>query len=61
MSGRKPEKQLKSAAKQQIRHAVIIGEQELAEEQFTLRDLTQGQEETHSLERIVSIVKDHRS
>jgi hypothetical protein len=38
----------------------VIGETELAEERFTLKNLTTGTEEKHGLERIVSIVKDRR-
>jgi hypothetical protein len=32
----------------------------LAEDRYTLKDLQSGAEEQHGLERIVSIVKDHR-
>lgn len=59
-SGRKPDKQLKTAVKKQIRYAIIIGEQELADEQCNLKDLQTGEEEKRSLERIVSIIKDYR-
>lgn len=59
-SGRKIEKQLKSAVRKKIHYALFIGESELADKQFKLKDLTSGNEETHSLERIVSIVKDTR-
>lgn len=59
-SGRKADKQLKSAVKKNIRYAIIIGEQELADEQFTLKDLQAGQEETHSIERIFTMIKDYR-
>ncbi|MDZ7744911.1 MAG: histidine--tRNA ligase [Candidatus Saccharibacteria bacterium] len=60
-SGRKADKQIKAAVKQGIRHAVFIGEKELDNQQFTLKDLKTGQEEAHSLQKIVSIVKDYRS
>ncbi len=59
-SGRKPDKQLKSADKKNVRYALFIGEKELESEQFTLKDLQTGTEETHGLERIASIVKDFR-
>ncbi len=59
-SGRKPDKQLKSAVKKNIRYAIIIGEQELEDEQFTLKDLQTGQEEKHSIERIFTMIKDYR-
>lgn len=60
MTARKPDKQIKSAAKKGIRYVLFVGEQELADEQFKLKDIVTGEEETHSLERIVSIVKDYR-
>lgn len=60
-TGRKIEKQLKSAAKQGIEYAIFIGETELASEQFRLKNLVTGSDETHGLERIVSIIADHRN
>jgi len=60
MSGRKIDKQLKNADKKHIEYALFIGESELASEQFRLKNLRTGEEETHGLERIVSIVRDHR-
>ena len=59
-SGRKPEKQIKSAVKKGINYVVFIGEQELSDEQFTLKNLQTGEEERRSVQRIVSIVKDYR-
>ncbi len=59
-TGRKIDKQLKSADKKEIKYALFIGEQELESEQFTLKDLLTGREEKHGLERIASIVKDFR-
>lgn len=59
-TGRKIEKRLKTAAKKGIQHALFIGETELASEQYRLKNLVTGTEETHSLERIVSILADHR-
>jgi len=60
ISGRKPDKQLKTALKKDIPYVIFIGEKELEEEQFKLKNLTLGTEEQHSLQRIVSIIKDHR-
>ncbi len=60
ISGRKMDKQLATASKKGIRYAVIIGDQELATKQLTLRDLAAGSEEKHGVARIVSIVKDYR-
>lgn len=59
-TGRKIDKQIKSAVKKGVEYAIIIGEQELADGQFSLKNLTLGQEEKHSTERIVSIIKDYR-
>lgn len=58
---RKLDKQLKTADKKGIRYALIIGEKELADEQFVLRNLHDGSQETHSIERIISIIKDFRN
>jgi histidyl-tRNA synthetase len=59
-TGRKLEKQIKAAVKKGLHYALFIGEAELASEQYKLRNLVDGTEETHSLQRIVSIVKDRR-
>ena len=56
ISERKLQKQIESAVKRGIRYVLIIGEQELETNQFTLRDLKKSSEEKHSLERIISIV-----
>lgn len=60
MTGRKIDKQIKSADKRNLQYAIFIGEQELATEQFKLKDLHTGHEEVHGVQRIVSIVKDYR-
>lgn len=60
MSGRKPAGQIKSAVKQGIHYAIFVGEKDLADEQFNLKNLDTGSEEKHGLQRIVSIIKDHR-
>jgi len=59
-TGRKLEKQIKTAVKKGLRYAIFIGEAELANEQLKLRNLVDGSEEAHGLQRIVSIVKDRR-
>ncbi len=56
----KTEKQIKTAVKKQLKYALFIGEKELTSEQYVIKDLTTSNEETHGLERIVSIVKDYR-
>lgn len=60
ITGRKIDKQLKTALKKDIPFVMFIGEQELESEQFKLKDLNASTEEVHSIQRIVSIVKDHR-
>ena len=59
-TGRKPDKQIKTAVKKGIHYALFIGEKELSEEHFTLKNLQTGVEEKHSAQRIVSIIKDYR-
>jgi histidyl-tRNA synthetase len=56
-SGRRPEKQLKSAIKHGVHYAMFIGEHELADDQFVIKNLLTAQEERHGLQRIVSIVR----
>jgi len=60
-TGRKPDKQIKTAVKKGIRYAVFIGEKELADELYEIRNLVSGVEERHSASRIVSIVTDYRA
>jgi len=59
-TGRKVEKQIRTAVKKGLHYAIFIGETELASEQFKLRNLADGSEEAHGLQRIVSIVRDRR-
>jgi histidyl-tRNA synthetase len=59
-SGRKADKQLKSAIKKGIRYVMFIGEKELAEDQYPMKNLKTGVEEKHGLQRIVSVIKDYR-
>lgn len=59
-SGRKLDKQLKAATKKNIRYAIVIGDMEVEDGQYSLKDLHTGKEEKHGIERIVSLVKDHR-
>lgn len=60
ISGRGPDQQIKTAFKKGIHNVLFLGERELAEEQYPLKNLQTGQEERHGAERIVSIVKDYR-
>lgn len=59
-SGKKPGDQIKTALKKHIAYVLIIGEQELQDDHYTIKNLATGEEEKHSLQRIVSIVKDRR-
>jgi histidyl-tRNA synthetase len=56
----KLDKQIKNATKLGIDYVLFIGEAELKSQQFKLKNLRTGQEEAHGLQRLVSIVKDHR-
>lgn len=60
LSGRKPDKQIKTAVKKGIHYAIFIGENELKEERYSIKNLITGEEERHSAERIVSIIQDYR-
>ena len=60
LSGRKLDKQIKTAVKKGIAYVLFVGEEELASGQFKLKNLSTGEEQVHGLERIVSIVKDYR-
>ncbi|HSW99142.1 MAG TPA: histidine--tRNA ligase [Candidatus Saccharimonadales bacterium] len=60
-SGRALDKQLKAAVKKGVHYAIFIGEKDLHDEQFEVKNLLTGVAEKHSLERIVSIVKDYRA
>jgi histidyl-tRNA synthetase len=59
-SSRKIDKKLKSADKQGIRYILFVGENELNEQQYPLKDMVTSQEEKHSIERIITIVEDYR-
>lgn len=59
-SGRKADKQLKSAIKNDVHYVLFIGEKELENEQYPIKNLHSGIEEKHGLQRIVSIIKDYR-
>jgi histidyl-tRNA synthetase len=59
-SGKKLDKQLKTALKKAIPHVIFIGDQELEDGQFKFKNLQTGKEEAHSIERIVTILKDYR-
>lgn len=57
---RKIDKKLKSLSKQGIRYVLFVGDEELQEERYPLKDLVTGREEKHSAERTAALVKDYR-
>lgn len=59
-TGRKADKQIKTAVKKGIHYAMFVGEKEIKDELYEIRNLITGAEERHSTSRIVSIVKDYR-
>jgi histidyl-tRNA synthetase len=60
-SAKKVDKQFKNALKTDVGYALFIGEDDIKNEQYILKDLVSGKEEKHSIQRIVSIVKDSRN
>jgi histidyl-tRNA synthetase len=59
-SAKKVDKQFKNALKTGVRYALFVGAEEVSKQQYILKDLVNSKEELHSLQRIVSIVKDNR-
>jgi histidyl-tRNA synthetase len=53
---RKVDAKIKAAAKADIPFVIFIGDDELQNERFKLKNLNNGQEHEHSLERIVSLL-----
>lgn len=51
---RKIEKKIKAAVKNGLRHALFVGESELSSGQFSLKDLSTGEESKCSLEQVIS-------
>jgi histidyl-tRNA synthetase len=60
MTGRKIGTQIQAAEKKGIHYVLFIGERELADGQYVLRNLHTGAEEKHGISRLVTIVKDYR-
>jgi histidyl-tRNA synthetase len=59
-TGRKLEKQIKTATKKGIEHVIFIGDAELADDRYKLKNLVTGVEETYARDRIVAMLRDHR-
>lgn len=60
ITGRKLDKQLKTAVKKHIPFIVFVGEDELSSEIYPFKDTASSEEQKLSFERIVSSVKDRR-
>lgn len=60
-SGRKVDKQIKTAEKLGVRYVLFVGEKEIETGQFNLKNLKTGEEERHGLQRVVSTVRDFRA
>jgi len=59
-TGRKIDKQLKTAVKKMIPYILVVGEDELKSEVYPLRNAMTREEEKLSVERIISVVRDYR-
>lgn len=60
VTGRKLDKQIKTALKKDIHYVMFIGETELEAESYPVKNLRTGKEEKHGIERLVSVVSDYR-
>ncbi len=60
MTGRKLDKQIRTAVKQKINYLLFVGEHEIADEVYRLKDVASETEEELSFERVVTTVKDRR-
>lgn len=61
ITGRKVDKQIKAVLKRNIPFMIFVGEDEIKEEVYTLKDVSSATEEKVGLERIVSILADYRN
>ncbi len=59
-TGRKLDKQIKTAVKKQIPYVLFVGDQELKSEKYNLKNTHTGDEQSLSFERLVAHVKDNR-
>lgn len=60
-TGRKLDKQIKTAEKLGIRFVLFVGDLEISQEQYGLKDLKSGEQSAMSLQRVVSTIKDIRN
>jgi histidyl-tRNA synthetase len=61
ITGRKLDKQIKTAVKKKIPFMLFVGEKELEEEIYPLKDVAREQEQKLSLERVIVEIKDYRN
>lgn len=59
-TGRKLDKAIKAAEKKSIHYVIFLGERELNDDMYVLKNLQTGQEERHGAARTISIIKDYR-
>ena len=59
-TGRKLDKQIKTAVKKLVPYVLFVGETELKEEKYSVKDTRTGDEEKLVFERLVSRIKDKR-
>ncbi len=60
ITGRKLDKQIKTAVKKHIPYMLFVGEAELKEELYTLKDVASSTEEKVGFGRVVTTIKDYR-
>lgn len=60
ITGRKIDKQIKTAIKKGIPFIMFVGQKELDEETYTLKDIAQEKEHKLSFARVVTTIKDYR-
>ena len=60
ITGRKLDKQIRTALKKGIPFLLFVGQKELDEEVYTLKDVVKEKEHKLSFERLVTTIKDYR-
>lgn len=60
ITGRKLDKQIKTAVKKGIPYLLFVGQKELDEEMYTLKDLSAEKEHKVAFSRLVTTIKDYR-
>jgi len=60
ITGRKPDRQIKTAIKKGVPYMLFVGQKEIDEEVFTLKEVATSQEQHLPFSRLVSAIKDYR-